>query len=97
MNKIDEIKKRRVKINALEKEIKELEELGDITPEHELATLLHEALCRWNHTDGCGWYYQDNWEDSVHQRYLKVAEKILAEGISLEVAKRIVLYIRGDI
>jgi len=28
----------------------------------QLATLLHEKLCRWNHTDGCAWEYDEDWE-----------------------------------
>jgi hypothetical protein len=27
-------------------------------PEHQLARELHDLLCHWNHTDGCGWHCQ---------------------------------------
>jgi len=26
-----------------------------------LANALHSLLCNNNHTDGCGWYYEENW------------------------------------
>jgi len=28
----------------------------------EVAELLHKALCTWNHTDGCSWFYEE-WEN----------------------------------
>lgn len=53
------------------------------TPDHQLAKQLHDMLCTWNHTDGCGWYYemknnqddwtennQDDWTGDAHGRYL---------------------------
>lgn len=50
------------------------------TREHDVAILMHEKLCRHNHTDGCGWYYRkDNdecaWTDRSYERdlYLKKA------------------------
>jgi hypothetical protein len=37
---------------------------GDLT---ELATALHNVQCRWNHTDGCSWYYEeDEWKKPGH-------------------------------
>ena len=31
------------------------EQLESMTPTHKLACVLHDRLCRWNHTDGCAW------------------------------------------
>jgi hypothetical protein len=45
-----------------------------------LAIELHEQLCRWNHTDGCGWYYGvDNWSEYAHSVYLEKARNIFAK------------------
>jgi hypothetical protein len=49
-----------------------------------IAELLHKALCRHNHTDGCGWYYFD-WVEPLgceKKSYYKKAERIckLCEG-----------------
>lgn len=36
-----------------------------------IATLAHELICQFNHTDGCGWLYEkDNWNASDHKRWL---------------------------
>lgn len=46
-----------------------------MTREQKLATVLHALRCRWNHTDGCGWYYdKGGWTDSSRIKYLKCAE-----------------------
>jgi len=44
-----------------------------------LAEAMHTSLCRWNHTDGCSWWYEneraDKWEKGwAHSKYLKGAE-----------------------
>ena len=45
-----------------------------------LATLLHEQFCGFNHTDGCGWYYEegegkDPWDGSMYGSHTRWAEK----------------------
>ena len=70
--------------NAYETAKKNLETtLSDINflknnPIIEMAELLHEWLCRWNHTDGCAWHYQ-SWEKPGWDReqYVKMAERVL--------------------
>jgi hypothetical protein len=50
----------------------------------ELATVLHQTTCHFNHTDQCGWFYETkesdrgefNWEGWTHKRYLEKAEKL---------------------
>ena len=48
------------------------------SPEVQLARQLHTMLCSWNHTDGCGWFYemkngQDDWIGHAHDQYLTKA------------------------
>lgn len=53
--------------------------------QREVADLLHSLLCKWNHTDGCGWYYNTDQsayldEKNYNQgRYYKLAGKLLKE------------------
>ena len=55
------------------------------SPEKNLADVLHSKFCRWNHTDGCGWFYEQNsdkswkWDGYAHTEYLKKAQVMLAE------------------
>lgn len=63
----------------IEKEQKILEALS---PEERLAVRLHESKCTWNHTDGCGWYYEiekgvHDWNGSSHGTYLQKARKLI--------------------
>lgn len=38
----------------------------------------HACLCRWNHTDGCGWSYEgDNWDSHAHYRWLAHYDRII--------------------
>lgn len=58
-------------------------ELTANSPAKNLAILLHDKLCRWNHTDGCGWHYDvnkgiHNWNGHDHKEYLLKAELVLA-------------------
>jgi len=72
------------KIKELEKEIEELKEqkrwFNGLPQAQKIAELLHEKQCHWNHTDGCGWYYE-NWHNPGYARkeYLKKAEAMLKE------------------
>lgn len=57
------------------------QEQTKLTPAHALAEELHAKLCRHNHTDGCGWFY-DNWHKpladfSARKQYLEMAQKML--------------------
>lgn len=56
-----------------------------LTPAQNVAVALHEQICLLNHTDYCGWYYDDDldpktWTNqySAHKNYLEKAEKALA-------------------
>ena len=45
--------------------------------------MMHKELCSLNHTDGCGWYYEDNhedtWSSSNHGQYMAMARKLVQE------------------
>jgi hypothetical protein len=50
--------------------------------EFKLAELLHERLCRWNHTDGCSWFYEfadgrPNWSGYARKDWLANAIEFL--------------------
>lgn len=74
------------RIKELKKELAELEKtvaaFDALDPEQKLAISLHETLCRWNHTDGCSWFYEmhpgniDNWDGCAHTEYLLKAREI---------------------
>ena len=95
------IKEHKTELAKLEKE---LETARLEPPEEQLAKELHSMLCTWNHTDGCGWYYEfknkkDDWTGSAHGEYLGRARKLMhkcqEEGISVENALSIFKVIRG--
>ncbi len=53
-----------------------------------LATHLHTRFCGGNHTDGCGWYYENgNWDQFTHSLWYRKAEGIRNvcrfEGVSI--------------
>lgn len=50
-----EIASARAQLETLEAEWKAL---NSLTPLERLATMLHDSTCTWNHTDGCGWWYE---------------------------------------
>lgn len=52
----------------------------ELSPQQKYAIALHDALCRHNHTDGCGWMYDvdsttqiHNWNGAEHQRWFTKA------------------------
>ncbi len=73
-------------IERRKQELAELENQLDIAKnepdDYRLARELHALLCRWNHTDGCGWFYefkdkQDVWTGHAHAEYLGKARKLM--------------------
>jgi len=82
----------------------ELEAAKLESPDHQLAKELHDMLCTWNHTDGCGWYYefrdkQDDWSGHAHGQYLTRARKLIhkceQEGTTVENALAMYKLIKG--
>lgn len=63
--------------------IKDIPPLPKMSDE-ELATVLHDMLCQWNHADGCGWYYETDpdtkWtKGRAHGSYLAKAQKLIKQ------------------
>jgi hypothetical protein len=61
----------------LEKLKKEKAEFDSLPLNHRLADLLHAKFCFWNHTDGCGWYYFDDFTSSDKKPWVEKADNIL--------------------
>ena len=74
-----EIARRKQELAELETQL----EVAKTEPEDiQLARKLHDMLCEWNHTDGCGWYYEfrdkkENWEGHAHSTYLGKARRLM--------------------
>lgn len=85
-----EIRIAELRLNEL-REKKAREEAADIAarrkPLRAIAKGAHDLLCRWNHTDGCGWGYEEGsdpdsdacWSGHAHSRWLGAVEGILSE------------------
>ena len=74
-----EITRRQEELTKLQAQ---LEQLKSEPYEYQLARELHDKLCRWNHTDGCGWYYETKdgteiWTGHAHDTYLAKARKLI--------------------
>lgn len=80
MNKKEELL---AKIEEIKKEIKKEEEKEALSAHipadrKEVAELLHKATCHHNHTDGCGWLYDDgSWSEQSRKQFLRKAEVLL--------------------
>lgn len=87
MSNKDAIARLRAEADALEAADKAFNELPE---DQRLAITLHTLLCRWNHTDGCGWEYEylqkpsgwegpsaPDWNGYAHSRYLLKAQTVL--------------------
>jgi hypothetical protein len=59
----------------------------------EVATVLHECLCAYNHTDGCSWGYEgesnNKWLSYAHASWLEKAQKLADEFGAEEVLKMV--------
>ena len=73
----------------------------------QLALVMHKKMCRNNHTDGCGWYYEvsqgnHNWSGNEHKLWkdkaktlLKELEGMLDRPVAMEDAKRAIKAVNG--
>lgn len=71
--------------------------MESIIEEHQeecLALALHETLCHWNHVDGCGWQYENDWTKWAHERYAKKAKELL-KICDFETLMKIVPLLKG--
>lgn len=91
-SEIDELKRRETAAESMLREARELREKAEKADRERsldafkpLAIAAHDALCRWNHTDGCGWGYEvrdgvHHWGASEHSRWLlRVAEIVTGQ------------------
>lgn len=97
-----EIAKREKEIQALREQ---LDTLKAEPLDTQLARELHDMLCTWNHTDGCGWFYemknkQDDWGGNTHGEYLNRARRLMMrcdhEGVELQTALKFYHMVKGD-
>lgn len=59
----------------VEAEIRRQEGLPEV---ERLAEHIHQKTCRYEHTEACGWYYENNdWTKWTHARYLEKAKQVL--------------------
>lgn len=99
MDKQKRLDKLQLEVEALKVEIEqEKKATAELTLEQKLAITLHGSLCRWNHTDGCGWEYAirdgvHDWSDWGHGQYLAKAHRLMSfckrKGIDPELAVEI--------
>ena len=89
------------KIAELEAELqevrKEKEAFVALSNDRQLAILLHEILCHWNHTDGCSWHYEmdkgkHRWDNQAHSSYLKKAQAIIKQAGDMSIKDMITLF-----
>lgn len=73
-----------------------------MSPAAQLAISLHDATCSWNHTDGCGWFYEidkgiHNWTGYSHSSFLRKAETMmkLLPGVDSETIIAVTKTIKG--
>ena len=73
------------RISLLEAELNktrdELDRAQKQDPIYLLAEQLHDRLCKFNHTDGCSWFYEvkggePNWTGWAHGKYLAHAQRV---------------------
>jgi hypothetical protein len=56
--------------------------MAELEPLKELVEKAHGVLCRWNHTDGCSWGYEQDkgkqdWNGWAHERWLRHYSEIV--------------------
>ena len=85
--KQEEFDKIKQELDKLKDEKKRFDQLK---PQHRLADHIHSKMCRHNHTDACGWFYE-SWDNigSSRMSYLKRANKIL-EHVDMENAMKVI-------
>lgn len=71
-----------------------------------IAEIIHEKLCLFNHTDGCGWFYE-KWDgvdtnpeyyklNRTRDRYYKMSLRLIENGFTLEMIQKIFKIIKDN-
>jgi len=84
-DKIIEINRQLEKLEKEKKKlIQEKKQLAELPYAYRLAIYLHEQFCIGNHTDYCGWHYEDDYnlstwnsKNSTHNMWLKKSRDLL--------------------
>ena len=67
-----------------------------LLPEDErMAMLMHERLCRENHTDMCSWGYEETWVSYIKSKYLGAARKAISAGVTYEQVEALIEAFKG--
>lgn len=88
---MEELKSLELQLEELNKKIqkaKDKELLSAHIPSNhkEVAEALHKKTCHYNHTDGCGWYYDDgSWTESSRKEYLHKAKVLSTKFNKVEI------------
>ena len=90
MNSINNLQKIKKLEEEAEQSRERINKIKSMSIDVELAELLHEKLCRSDHTDHCGWYY-DSWSGMGVERnnYLEKSRNIL-KIVDIGLAEKII-------
>ena len=81
-------------LKGIKKKLKNYDKYIDLPDDQHLAIHLHDKMCKFNHTDGCDWFYRiknevHDWDSYAHKEWLQKASKILKSRLVLESDKPI--------
>lgn len=92
-NDLEELKENLAKLNKRKRQLEETIEKAEEKEKNErqkpirnIAIKAHDLFCAWNHTDGCGWFYENDarneehvWRGDSHSHYLNQIEKLFKD------------------
>lgn len=92
-NDLEELKESLAKLNKRKKQIEETIEKVEEKEKSErqkpirtIAIKAHDLFCAWNHTDECGWYYENDakaedfvWQGYSHRIVLNKIDKLFQD------------------
>ena len=92
-NDLEELKENLAKLNKRKRQLEETIEKAEEKEKNErqkpirkIAIKVHDLFCAWNHTDGCGWFYENDaktedfvWQGYSHRIYLNKIEKLFQD------------------
>lgn len=68
-----------------------------LTPVQRMATEVHNAHCKLDHTDHCDWGYGNIVKNPLtsHKEYIKKAEELIDKGYDIDQVSDILVIVRG--